>query len=190
MSVRRPAFNFDGVLRLFGLSMAGAAHEPSEAANTFKWSAAYEEALLALGDREVEAVMVLQAHNAAVTYENAMRVGAYQLRCRTRKSRHDGTPLTSFRSAMRHASQADRKSVADLKKQLAKQFGDTRPVDPLSPLCAMLHERGMTPMEIAELLHRLAWASGQAVERTGASREGARDRIKKRIARARPPAVR
>jgi hypothetical protein len=68
--------------------------------------------------------------------------------------------------------------------ETAKHVGSTRPVDPLTPLCAMLRERGkMKPMEIARLLDRLVWASGQAVERMGASREGARDRIKKRLAR-------
>jgi hypothetical protein len=183
MLVKRRAFKFDGV-RLFGLSEARGALEPSGTPLSFRFTAPYVEALETLGDREVEAVMVLQAHNAAVTCENAMRVGAYRLRRRTGKSTA-GTPLTSFRSAMRHASQADRKNVAELRRQLAEHVGSTRPVDPLTPLCAMLRERGkMTAMEIAELLHRLAWASGQAVERMGDSREGARYRIKKRLARS------
>jgi hypothetical protein len=165
MLVTRRAFNFDGVVRLLGLSEARRAFEPSGTALSFKTTAAYEVALDALDDREVEALMLLQARAMGGAYERAMRKLAKQLRRRT------------FRRAVANGSSADRRNTGRLKDWLADHLGGTRPVEARSPLCAALGRAGVTPTDIVELLDRLG------VERMGVSREGARALVKERIAR-------
>jgi hypothetical protein len=121
--------------------------------------------LEALGEREVEAATVLQFHTIGGRYRDAMRVAVKRLRRRT------------FRRAVGKASRGKVESIRRLNAQFAEALGGTRPVDPLSPLCAELRAKGMTPTEIVELLDRLGF------ERVGVSRDGARGRVKERIER-------
>jgi hypothetical protein len=81
----------------------------------------------------------------------------------------------SLRRSLTKLPPDDRAAIERLRASVRVQVGATRPIDPLTPLCGLLHAAGLPASAIVPLLDTLA------IER--APRSGGRERVQRRIDR-------
>lgn len=158
--MRRPSFNVAAIARVF-FSRPTTNDDGTLAAG-------FIQALDQLGEHEAAVIETLRLYPSLVDAQQGKRS--------PRRSRQIRTLLA------RPLNGDQRRSLEASRRREHLITGHTRPYDPLTVLCAALHEDGLSATQIVDLLD----ATG--IERRPAA--GARERVERRIARAKAPRLR